>query len=119
MAKGKTKLPDIKFTPYPGYIVLELPKEAYPSIIVHNEKQWKSLIEETAQKYVNGELKVVKLGDGIEFVKPGDRICLASHARVQSIETENDGVGINVPENAKYPKIWWVIREADILVKFD
>jgi hypothetical protein len=114
MAKKKT---EPQFTPYPGYLVLALPEEVYPTILIHNEKQWKDLIEKKSQEMVNGEIEVAKVGEGITFVKPGDRICLASHARVQNIESGD--IKVEHKGDFEPKKIWWVIRESDILVKFD
>jgi len=109
------------FIPYPGYIVLRVPKEIYPKIHMTNVNVWKQFIDDKAKELVNGELEIASIGEGVTFVKEGDKICLAAHSRIQTIEGEAIGnvlVSGDSFVNSDYPRIWWIIRESDILVKF-
>lgn len=103
----------IGFTPAAGLVVIALPKEAYPSgdIKFPSPAVWRSNVEEKAKSLVNGKLKVAATGEGVTFVKPSDEILVASHVRVQPVDLEVEG--------SEYPIIFWVIREHEVLVKFD
>ena len=102
---------EIGYIPYNGMIILNLPDSVYPgeSIDVGNKEAWYKIVEERAKEVVNGELKVAAIGEGVTFVGVGDAIIVASHVRLQTLyKTFGD---------AKFPKMFWAIRECDILVK--
>ena len=102
---------EIGYIPYNGMIILNLPDSIYPgeSIDVGNKEAWYKIVEERAKEVVNGELKVAAIGEGVTFVGVGDTIIVASHVRLQTLyKTFGDD---------KFPKMFWAIRECDILVK--
>ena len=102
---------EIGYIPYNGMIILNLPDSIYPgeSIDVGNKEAWCKIVEERAKEVVNGELKVAAIGEGVTFVGVGDTIIVASHVRLQTLYRTFEG--------DKFPKMFWAIRECDILVK--
>ena len=102
---------EIGYIPYNGMIILNLPDSVYPgeSIDVGNKEAWYKIVEERAKGVVNGELKVAAIGEGVTFVGVGDTIIVASHVRLQTLYRTFEG--------DKFPKMFWAIRECDILVK--
>jgi len=105
----KEEKESIRFKPHRGYIAIALPAEAYPveNLEFTSKAAWMAIVDEKGKEYVNGELTVVAIGEGVDTVAVGDRIIAATHARLQRIEIE---VG------TKYPKLYWVMRESEILV---
>ena len=100
------------FTPYAGYIVLETPKAAYPSGKIEFTREiYKKQVTEKAKELVNGVQTVALVGEGCEFVKPGDKVCMAGHAGLQEVEIETD--------NPDRPLLYWVARENAVLIKLD
>ena len=99
----------IKFKPHRGYIAIELPAEAYPTenLEYTSKAAWMEMVDSKGKELINGELTVVAIGEGVDTVAAGDRIIAATHARLQRIEIE---VG------TKYPKLYWIMRESEILV---
>ena len=110
--------------PNAGLVILALPESIYPdkSLIIGGSaanldgslstaqlEAWKKIVEERAKDVVNGELDVAVVGDGVTFVKEGDKIVVASHCRLQVIYIDVEG--------ESYPKMYWVLRESDILTK--
>lgn len=110
MEKGKS---GIGFIPYKGMVALAVPTEAYPNKdVVPTEQMWKAQVNEKAQELVNGELIVAAIGEGIDFVSLGDKVVLTGRTSVQTIETQPT-------DKKRYCDLWWIVRESDILVKFD
>lgn len=102
---------EIGYIPFNGMIILSVPDSVYPdgSVQILKEDAWKKIVEERAKEAVNGELTVAAIGEGVTFVGVGDTIIVASHVRLQSLYRTFEG--------DKFPKMFWVIRECDILVK--
>ena len=102
---------EIGYIPYNGMIILNLPDSIYPgeSIDVGNKEAWYKIVEERAKEAINGELTVAAIGEGVTFVGVGDTIIVASHVRLQTLYRTFEG--------DKFPKMFWAIRECDILVK--
>ena len=101
----------IGYVPFNGMLILNVPESVYPdgSIQILNEDVWKNTVEERAKKAINGELTVAAIGEGVTFVDVGDTIIVASHVRLQTLYRTFEG--------DKFPKMFWAIRECDILVK--
>jgi len=106
---GSSALP---FIPYAGLIALAVPESMYPDTEAPMTKEaWMEELEKKAPEIVTGELVVAGIGSGVSFVKVGDVVSLQSHVRVQRIEIDGDK-----PDN---PKLVWIVRESEILVKHD
>ncbi len=104
------KTEKVPFSPYKGLVIIEVPKEAYPpATLLVSMEQWRKTFDEKAKLIVNDKLKVAAVGEGVDFVKPGDMVNLTSHCRVQAIEAGTD----------TNPIIWWVVRESELLVKYN
>ncbi len=102
---------EIGYIPFNGMIILSVPDSVYPdeSVQILKEEVWKNTVEERAKQSINGELKVAAIGEGVTFVGVGDTIIVASHVRLQTLyKTFGED---------KFPKMFWTIRESDILVK--
>ena len=101
----------IRYVPFNGMLILNVPESVYPSteIYVGTEDAWKKIVEERAKEAINGELTVAAIGEGVTFVGVGDAIIVASHVRLQTLYRTFEG--------DKFPKMFWAIRECDILVK--
>ena len=101
----------IGYVPFNGMLILNVPESVYPNIgfYVGKEDAWKKIVEERAKEAINGELTVAAIGEGVTFVGVGDTIIVASHVRLQTLYRTFEG--------DKFPKMFWAIREYDILVK--
>ena len=101
----------IGYVPFNGMLILNVPESLYPNtgIDVGTEDAWKKIVEERAKEAINGELTVAAIGEGVTFVGVGDTIIVASHVRLQTLYRTFEG--------DKFPKMFWAIRECDILVK--
>ena len=101
----------IRYVPFNGMLILNVPESVYPNtgIDVGAEDAWKKIVEERAKEAINGELTVAAIGEGVTFVGVGDTIIVASHVRLQTLYRTFEG--------DKFPKMFWAIRECDILVK--
>ena len=99
----------VGFKPYKGYIAIAIPEEAYPttSLEFASKEAWKAMVDGKAKELTSGELEIVAIGEGVETVSVGTKIIVAGHGRLQQIE-------IDVKE--KYPKLYWIVRESEILV---
>ena len=106
MAKKDRK---VGFTPQGTYFVVTIPSKEVEVTdkVIANDKLRQSMIDEKAEEFVKegNALTVSVVGDGCSFLKVGDKVFTAGHARLQRIELEDD-------ENFHY-----VVREADVLGK--
>lgn len=100
---GKT---GIGFVPHAGLVALALPNGYLPKgIEIPTDKMKDTHREDYIRE--GKEMIVAAVGDGVDFVSLGDRVLVASHGRLQKVEIEE----------ADDP--YYIIRQSDILIKFD
>lgn len=100
------------FTPFKGMIGIKFPKECYPTtkVLMTKEGRLGSILEK-AKEFINGELEVANIGEGVTFVQPGDKILIQSRVSPQHVEMDKAA-----DENSNF---YWIIRESEILLKID
>ena len=105
------KTSKIDFEVNKGYVAAKIPQEAYPteSITYSNEKAWMDILEQRLKDYTNGEMTVVGVGAGVEWVKVGDTVLTANFCRLETIYRNIEGF--------TYPRAFWIFRESEILLK--
>ena len=106
----------IGFVPFRGYIALAAPEHYYPpKDVILTEAGKKAHMDAKAQECINGKLTVAAIGASVNgyeyFAKVGDVVLVAGHVRPQIVEVDVEGLD--------HPITYWVVRDSDILVKFD
>lgn len=95
----------VGFKPNKGYVLLALPKDFSKTILeLQND-----VLEERRADYIKqgNPLTVVEVHPDLDFVSPGEKILVTSHAKLQKVEVE------------EHDEPFYAIREPDILGKFD
>jgi hypothetical protein len=98
--------------PHPGYLVLEVPEEAFPTTNADllTIAGWKAMVDEKAKTMTDRGVEILAVGEGSTLYKKGDTVMFASYARVQIVE---------IPTGEKLPKLLWMVRESELLGKLE
>lgn len=114
----------IGFKPSFNFIALAVPQEMYPksSAVLQKKEVWKQGVEQNLGGRLSEKLTVAVVGDKVEDVSVNDVVLLNGGCRVQLIELEpisDELVLISDGAKVPCPQLYLIVRETDLLGKFD